>query len=216
MFGDRGKIENIIKLRFKKEEILLKLLVKYIERVLDIINQNSSQDHIIIYGCIIAKSLAYAKGFCSLIYDNLIVESGALLRPSIEGYELLIYLQQFPDKIKDISNGKKISAGDVAKDIDATSKFLRDYLNKNSSHLSISEEVVQFVIDKFQNKIVYMGDFTEESIKNNLLFTSMLLYYLAAESGKIIAMYSLWDRDGFELLEKMKKQLEELYSINLA
>lgn len=216
MFGDREKIENIVNLRFKNEEIYLKHLVKYVERVLDIINQNSSQDYIIIYGYIIAKSLSYTKGFCSLIYDNLIVESGALLRPSIEGYELLIYLQQFPDKIKDISNGRKIPAGVVAKAIDASSKSLRSYLSENSSHLSVSEEVKQFVVNGFQNRIDYEGGFTEESIKNNLLFASMLLYYLAAESGKIIAMYSLWDRDGFELLEKMKEQFEELYSINLA
>lgn len=216
MFGEREKIENIVKQKYKNEEILLELLVKYIERILDIINQNSSKEYLITYGYIIAKSLSYGKGFCSLIYDNLIIESGALLRPLLEGYELMIYLQKFPDKIKDISNGIKISAGDVAKAIDATSKSFRDYLNKNSSHLSVYDEVVRFVIDESQNKIIYKGGFSEESIKKNLSVASMLLYYLAAEAGKIIAMYSLWDRDGFELLEKMKKQIEESYSINLA
>ncbi len=213
MWEERTAIMQIVNSDLSKEDKLIHCFIKYIETAIAIINTNNDKNNIMTYGYIIAKGLSYSKGVYSLFFDNLVVETGALIRPSIEAFELLVYLQKYPDKIVEVSNGKKPTAGCIAKAIDGSLKPLRDYLNNYSSHIDVSNNSKQFVIDANTKQIQYHTIITSMALKENFAFITIILYLIAYETGKVLDKYLLWNQEGFDLLVKMKQQLTDLYNL---
>ncbi len=82
-------------------------------------------------------------GCYSLALDALAQEAGALLRPLIEAYELLVYFRQDVARIDAILDGKLPSAGKIAKQISGEYQSLREHLNDNASHFSYRPESVR-------------------------------------------------------------------------
>jgi len=53
-----------------------------------------------ICGLTLAKARSYALGAYGMILDNLGQETGALMRPFLEYYELLIYFSEDPNRVE--------------------------------------------------------------------------------------------------------------------
>jgi hypothetical protein len=82
------------------------------------------------------------------VLDGLAQEAGALLRPLIETYELLIYLRQDKSRINQVIDGKLPSAGEIGKKISGNYKNLREYLNENASHFRYKMDSVLHLFDE--------------------------------------------------------------------
>jgi len=104
---------------------------------IDFFNKHAKGDQYSrICGLTLAKARNYALGAYGMILDNLGQEAGALIRPFLEYYELLIYFSEEPSRIEQAVDDKLPSAGKRAKLINSTFKGFREYLNQNASHSS--------------------------------------------------------------------------------
>ena len=95
----------------------------------------------------LAKSTHFLLGCFSLALDGLSQESGALLRPLIETYELLVYLRLDPSRIEEVINDKLPSAGEIAQLISGKFYDLRTHLNEHASHFKYKYTSVSHLID---------------------------------------------------------------------
>ena len=86
-------------------------------------------------------------GIYSLSFDGLSQESGALLRPLVETYEMLVYIRHNPDRASDVLRENRPSAGEIAKDIGSEFHGLRKHLNSHASHLSFKEDAIRHLRD---------------------------------------------------------------------
>lgn len=96
----------------------------------------------------LAKFSHLLLGCYSLILDGLAQESGALLRPLIETYELLVYFRQDKTRINQILENKLPSAGIIGQRISGDYHNLRTHLNDNASHFSYKMDSVQHLFDE--------------------------------------------------------------------
>ena len=96
-----------------------------------------------ISGIALAKISHLLLGCYSLMLDGLAQESGALLRPLIETYELLVYFRQDKSRISQVLEGKLPSAGTIGKRISGDYQDLREHLNVNASHFSYKIDSVR-------------------------------------------------------------------------
>ena len=92
------------------------------------------------------KARNLALGCYSLALDALAQESGALVRPLIEAWELLIYLRDDPSRAVQVINKSLPKAGDIARTIGAPFQGLREHLNENASHLSLNWDAIQHIL----------------------------------------------------------------------
>ena len=101
-----------------------------------------------ICGITLAKFSHLALGCYSLSLDALSQESGALLRPLIETYELLVYFRQDINRIDEAIEGELPTAGVIGKRISGDFKDLREHLNLNASHFSYRMDSLKHLFDK--------------------------------------------------------------------
>lgn len=83
----------------------------------------------------------------SLALDGLSQESGAILRPLIEGIELLKYFRDITGAIDEAMENRLPNPGMRAKLIGGVFKFLRDHLNENASHFAVSHYSMAHLFD---------------------------------------------------------------------
>lgn len=95
----------------------------------------------------LAKSTHLLFGCFSLTLDGLSQESGALLRPLIETYELLVYLRLDPNRVEEVTNDKLPSAGTIAQLISGKFYDLRKHLNEHASHFKYKYSSVSHLVD---------------------------------------------------------------------
>jgi hypothetical protein len=95
----------------------------------------------------LAKSCHFLLGCFSLALDGLSQESGALLRPLIETYELLIYIRLDPTRVDEVTEERLPSAGNIAKKISGNFKGLREHLNEHASHFRYKVASVKHLVD---------------------------------------------------------------------
>lgn len=89
-----------------------------------------------IYAVPVAKSSHLLMACYSLALDALAQESGALLRPLIETYELLVYLLQTLARIDEVIEERLPTAGKISHRISGDFEDLRKHLNDSASHFS--------------------------------------------------------------------------------
>lgn len=95
----------------------------------------------------LAKSCHLLLGCLSLALDGLSQESGALLRPLIETYELLVYIRLDPKRVNEVIEERLPTAGKIAKKISGNFKGLREHLNEHASHFRYKVESVKHLVD---------------------------------------------------------------------
>ncbi len=128
-----------------------------------------------------ARNLALA---CySLSLDGLAQESGALFRVLLESLELLQYLRDDPKRLSEALNGQLPSAGQIAKQINGRFKGLRDHLNAHASHLSLSSEAMNHLVDHSQGRLRTVQPYSERVLRTNLRTLLSMLVWLAIEAA---------------------------------
>lgn len=126
----------------------------YIDKIVDIlqnisIQERDSQKGVFCRICMLtlSKFNRLLLGSYSLMLDAIAQEAGALLRPIIETYELLVYFRQDISRIDEVLNDKLPSAGIIGERISGDFKKLRGYLNDNASHFSFKPESLRHLFD---------------------------------------------------------------------
>jgi len=115
----------------------------------------------------LAKYRNLLLGVYSLMLDGLAQEAGALLRPLIETYELLVYFRQDKSRINEMLEDKLPSAGIIGKRIQGDFQDLRGYLNNNASHFSYKINSVRHLLDQ-NAKILPMPSHSLNVLRTNL------------------------------------------------
>jgi hypothetical protein len=95
----------------------------------------------------LAKYNHLLLGCYSLTLDGLAQEAGALLRPLIETYELLVYFRQDVSRVEEIHENRLPSAGEIGKRIAGNYKDLRKHLSESASHFNYKTESVRHLFD---------------------------------------------------------------------
>jgi hypothetical protein len=95
----------------------------------------------------VAKSSHLLLACYSLALDALAQESGALLRPLIETYELFVYLRQDLTRTDEVIDGKLPTAGKISQRISGDFEDLRKHLNDSASHFSYKIDSVRHLLD---------------------------------------------------------------------
>ena len=129
-------------------------------------------------GLALVKGRNFAVCSLGLITDGYGQESGVLLRLLVEHIEVLIYLDRFPDEAQRALANDLPSAGARAKKIEGSFKFLRDFLNENSSHGSFSEHAVGHVRRRdggFNKQPKFVPSTFDENFRLTAMFTIFLL-----------------------------------------
>ena len=98
-------------------------------------------------GGIIVKSRNLSLACYSLSLDGLAQESGAILRPLIETFELLVYLRQDYNRVEEVISQTLPSAGKIAQEIEGFHQNIREHLNYNSSHFNFTYDSMRHVIN---------------------------------------------------------------------
>lgn len=150
-----------------------------IDACLDVLESNSAGNPLAeACGIALVKGKNFAVCSLGLIFDGYGQEAGALVRLLVEHIELLEYLRMFPEEAQNALADGLPSAGARAKRINGSFQFLRDFLNKNSSHGSFSAHSVGHVLglDGSINKRPNFGAKTfDENFRMVALFSLLLL-----------------------------------------
>jgi hypothetical protein len=119
-------------------------------------------------GMTMVKARSYGLGIYSLCLDGLGQEAGALLRPLVEAYEILVYFRLDPTRVSQAVNGTLPPAGEISKKITGRFQDLRAYLNKHSSHLAFSPESMTHLIDFSTLEWKVQQPYLKHPLKTNL------------------------------------------------
>jgi hypothetical protein len=129
----------------------------------------------------LAKFSHLSLGCFSLALDALSQESGALLRPLIETYELLVYFRQDISRINELLEDKLPSAGVIGKRISGDYQDLRKYLNDNASHFSYKIESVRHLIDG-NSKVKLIPNQRLDVLRKNLSVLNAFQIFMLLEA----------------------------------
>jgi hypothetical protein len=130
----------------------------------------------------LAKARNLLLGSYSMILDAVAQEAGALLRPILEAYELLIYFRLEPSRVDQAIDGKLPSPGKIAKKIEGEFKGLRDYLSTNASHISFGYESAKHLIDYQTSEIKAIQNQSIGVFKTNLSTLNGVQLLIVAEA----------------------------------
>jgi len=161
-----------------EQRVSIEKAFELIDKAIDFFNQNAANDQYCrICGLTLAKAKSYALGAYGMILDNLGQEAGALNRPFLEYYELLVYFSQDPNRVAEAAENKLPKAGQRAKLIGSDLKGFREYLNQNASHGSYSYYSLSHQLDTASLLVKKTQDFSEEVLFRNLgdLFAQLVL-----------------------------------------
>ena len=134
-----------------------------------------------ICGLTAAKARNLVLGCYSLSIDALSQEAGALLRPCIETYELLVYFRHDPSRISQVENRKLPQPGKIAKKIDGDFHKLRSYLNNNASHFRFSSDSTQHLYDYKTDSINTIATHGHKMFLYNLSWVFVFIYFVLVE-----------------------------------
>ncbi|UCF60141.1 MAG: hypothetical protein JSV37_10265 [Anaerolineaceae bacterium] len=119
-------------------------------------------------GMTMVKARNYGLGLYSLSLDGLGQEAGALLRPLVEAYEVLVYFRLDPTRVSRATDGTLPPAGEIAKKISGRFQDLRSYLNEHASHFAFSPESMTHLIDFSTLEWKVAQPYLEHPLKTNL------------------------------------------------
>jgi len=129
-------------------------------------------------GLTTAKARALLQAIYSLILDGLAQEAGALLRPTLEAYELLVYFTLDRSRAEEAVAGRLPSAGTIAKRIGGSFMGLREHLNTNASHLAFTPYSMRHLVDYRTASLRTSQPFLPELLRENMeaLFAILALF----------------------------------------
>lgn len=170
----------------KEEASLFEEAFSLIANVADRLNQPTHAEFGSVCALTIVKSRDYGLGCLSLTLDGNAHAAGALLRPLVEGIELLKYFRLDATRVEEALEDKLPSAGKRAQLIDGEFKFLRDHLNEHASHFSYSHHAIRHLVNRSNGEVkIDLGaalrtDF--DVLKYNMYPLFSMLIFLSSEA----------------------------------
>ena len=164
----------------------------------------------------LAKARNLLLGSYSMLLDAVAQEAGALLRPILEAYELLIYFQLEPSRVDQAIDGKLPSAGQIVKKIEGKFKKVRDYLNDTASHLSFNFNTAKHLVDFSTFEVKAIQSQSLEVFKINLTTFNGFQLYIASEA--IMCLDVLGYKTAFlvEEFENWRKECINAFPLSFA
>lgn len=152
------------------------------------------------------KARRLATGAYLLSLNCLAQEGGALFRLLQEAWEFLIYVAEDPSRAEAVAEGKKPSAGTIAKAIEGKFKDMRDHLNTHSAHLSFTYEAMGHLFDPRTGGLRVKNQPDAAVIKKNMgpMFGLMFLAL-----GEGISLLSLADEAAFSSFGSRHAELQK-------
>jgi hypothetical protein len=136
----------------------------------------------------LAKTRNFLLGSYSMLLDAIGQEAGALLRPILEAYELLIYFRLEPSRVDQAIDGMLPNPGQIAKKTEGEFKRVRDYLNTSASHLSFNYESARHLLDYQTFEIKAIQNQTIGVFKTNLTTLNGFQLFVVAEAIKCLVI----------------------------
>ena len=144
--------------------------------------RRNKQKESFLYGLLIAKARRLLLASYSLILDGIGQETGALLRPTIECLELLVYFNQDPSRIEEALENRFPKAGIIAQRIDSGLRGLRGYLNKHASHIKLEGVSIQHLVTGNELRSAAEPVFGQDQFNKNIQMLCMFLQMTAHQS----------------------------------
>lgn len=177
-----------------EQNTLVDIGFELLDRCITIFNQysNTSDDELTgrfarAVNITLARSRNLLLGSYSMMLDALAQEAGALLRPILEAYELLIYFRLNPAIVNQVIDGKLPKHGEIAKKIEGEFHDLRNYLNTNASHLSF--ESARHLLDYQTFEIKAVQQQSIDVLKNNLTTLNAVQILVIAEAIRCLDIF---------------------------
>lgn len=206
----REKSIRLLGARLKPASRVLRLGFYYIETLLKIFEENghkgrNSEKGIFcrVCGITLVKANYYLLGCYSLILEGFAQESGALFRPIIELYELLVYFRQDKERVSALLEDKLPSAGNIARSISGDFQDLRNYLSDNSSHFSYKINSVKHLLNEDGN-FQALPNQSIVSLRKNLKLLNAFQVFIVIESLNCLIEIGCATNDLIEKIEKWR------------
>ena len=156
------------------------------------------------YAKVCALTLTKARnlllGSYSLSLDGLAQEAGALLRPFIEAFELMVYFNQDPSRTEEAINNRLPIPGEIAKRIQGQFKELRNYLNAHSSHFGLTTDSTKHLIDWSTLKLKRIQPHNAKVLRTNLKSIFTFLIFLNVQA--IECLFNLGDESVEQIADR--------------
>jgi hypothetical protein len=137
---------------------------------------------------IVVKSRNLALGCYSLSLDGLAQEGGALFRPLVETLEILIYFGENPSRVEEAIDRGLPKAGVIARTIDGKFQALREHLNENASHASLSFDALRHMVNWQEGQVKIVQPFNVNVLRKNLHVLFALLLQIIAAVAKCMSV----------------------------
>jgi hypothetical protein len=223
LWATRKASLKLLESELTEQQSSLEMAFEIIDASIDFFNEHAANDQYSrICGLTLAKARSYALGAYGMILDNLGQEAGALMRPFLEYYELLIYFAEEPNRVEQAAEDKLPTAGKRAQLINSDFKGFREYLNENASHSSYSFYSLRHQLDsesllvkpaqQFAPKVLFrnLGDFFAQLIL--LCFQAAICVSIKDyESGFKLSQEAGQLRDEGGALFQLKERLDSEY-----
>jgi len=201
-------LENELKEEAKLLGIGFDLINLCVDELENIYNYNAPEELKKFYfvGSItLAKACHLLLGCYSLTMDGLSQEAGALFRPLLEVYELLIYFRDDPGRIQEALSGNLPKAGEIAKKISGKFKDLREYLNDHSSHFSYKVDSFSHLIDFTNAQINAYPTHSMSTFRSNLFTINI---FQAILIGEVFHWLDFAQNENNKLLDLMESFIQ--------
>jgi len=178
LWSTRKASLELLDSELKEQQDCIEHAFGLIDKGIDFFNNHAATDQYSrICGLTLAKAKNYAHGAYGMILDNVAQEAGALMRPFLEYYELLIYFSEDTNRVTEAIEDQLPSAGKRAQLIDSDLKGFREYLNQNASHSSYSHHSLRHLIDTDSMSVKKNQSYAPDVLFRNLgdLFVQLVL-----------------------------------------
>lgn len=130
----------------------------------------------------LAKARNLLLGSYSMLLDAIAQEAGALLRPILEAYELLIYFRLEPSRVDQAIDNKLPTPGERAIKIKGEFRGLRDHLNTHASHISFDYEAAKHLVDYQTDEVKAIQNQSVDVFQRNLSILNAFQILIADET----------------------------------
>jgi hypothetical protein len=164
-----------------------------------------------VWSITLAKISHLLIGCFSLILDGLAQESGALLRPIIEIYEILVYLRLDTSRLSQVIDDSLPSAGAIGKEISGDYQELRKYLNDNASHFSYKENTIRHLFDE-DDKVRSVPNHSLMVLRKNIQLLNAFQISILDEALNCLYLIDVSNKAVGSKMEKWRKSCIDLFS----
>ncbi len=173
-----------------------------IDALLRIFEDNKKDNFCTVCSFALLKGKNYCLSIYSLSLDSLSQESGALLRPAIECFELLDYFYDDQKRIKEALENKLPRPGNIAKKIKGKFESLRKHLNSAASHFSFDPIACMHLMNRKNGSLRYYQKFNETVLRQNLWTLFGVMRLLTYSAVRCLTLKKLFET-------KLSKEIEE-------